>query len=198
MENLFSGIVGAIIGAGVAVFIHFSGKPKRRGMAYKVLRELRKKLETPKGEYCRTKTADDNYEIAQHLYRMVDGEILATAFRENPANYGENDLARLFQSKKFTRLTCEEVCDTNSQRTARANLMKVHSGASLVVIPKGERYVRIDGIFCKFKDDTYLTFLAFSNPSDPQANRGIIFREDIAESFFDYYYDLTRMYRTDN
>ncbi len=194
MENLFGGIVGAIIAAIVALFIHFSGKPKRRGMAYKVLRDLRKRLETPKGEYCRTKTSDDNYEIAQHLYNNVEGEIIATAFNENPANYGGSDLVRFFHQTKFTRLTCEDVCDQHSYTIAKENLLNIHKGASFIVIPKGEKYVRVDGMFCRFRDETYICFLAFHNPSNPQTNRGIIFREDIAESFFDYYKDLADKY----
>ncbi len=195
MESIVGAIAGALITAVVALYIHFSGKPKRRGMAYKVLRGLKKKLETPEGEYCRTKSADDNYEIAQHLYRTVQGEIIATAFHEDPANYGENDLVRLFHHRDFTRLTCEDVCNKDSQEIAMKNLSKVHKGASLIVIPQREKYVRLDGMFCRFRDESYLSFLAFRNPSDPRGNRGIIFREDIAESFFDYYKELAERYR---
>lgn len=198
MESIIGAILGSSITAIVALYIHFSRQPKRRGMAYKVLRDLKKKLESPKGEYCRTKTSDDNFEIAQHLYKKVEGEIVATAFHENPAIYGNNDLARLFQQKRLTRLTCEEICDKDSQNIARVNLSKVHKGASLVVIPKGEKYVRLDGMFCRFRDETYLCFIAFRNPSDPQANRGIIFREDIAESFFDYFKELANKYQNNN
>ena len=60
------------------------------------------------------------------------------------------------------------------------------------MIPKGEKYVRVDGMFCRFRDETYLCFIAFRNPSDPRANRGIIFREDIAEYFFNYYKELVK------
>jgi len=195
MESIIGAIAGALITAAVALYIHFSGKPKQRGMAYKVLHDLKKQLETPKGEYCRTKSADDNYEIAQHLYKTVEGEIIATEFHENPANYGENDLVRLFRHRDFTRLTCEDVCNISSREIATKNLLKVHKGASLIVIPQAEKYVRVDGMFCRFRDETYLCFLAFRNPSDPRGNRGIIFREDIAESFFDYYKELAERYR---
>ena len=129
MESIIGAIVGASITAVVALYIHFSSQPKRRGLAYEVLCELKKKLESPKGEYCRTKTADDNFEIAEHLYKSVEGEIIATAFHENPANYGDNDLARLFHQRELTILTCEEVCDKRSQEIARKNLSNVHKGA---------------------------------------------------------------------
>ena len=66
------------------------------------------------------------------------------------------------------------------------------------MIPRGEKYIRVDGIFCRFRDETYLSFIAFPNPSDPRANRGIIFREDIAESFFDYFKELAERYRKDD
>lgn len=195
MDNIIAALIGAIISAAVSLYIHFSGRPKQSGMAFEVLRDLKKKLETPKGEYCRTKTADDNYEIAQHLYKTVEGEIIATAFHEDPANYGENDLVRLFHQRDFTRLTCEDVCNKASQEIAKDYLSKLHKGASLIVIPQGEKYVRVDGMFCKFRDETYLCFLSFRNPSDNKENRGIIFREDIAESFFDYYKELAKRYR---
>ena len=198
MESIIGGVIGAVIMGAVALYIHFSGKPKRKGMAYKVLRGLKKKLEIPRGEYCRTKTADDNYEIAQHLYKNVEGEIIATAFHEDPAGYGENDLARLFRGRDFTRLTCEDICNKASQEIARRNLSKVHKGASLIVIPQHEKYVRVDGMFCRFRDETYLCFEALRNPSNPQANRGIIFREDIAEDLFDYYKELAEKYRANN
>ena len=136
MESIMGGIIGSFITAAASLYIHFRGQPKRSGMAYKVLRDLKKKLESPKGEYCRTKTADDNFEIAQHIYKTAESEIVATAFHENPADYGKNDLARLFHQKNLTRLTCEEICDKDSQKSARDNLSKVHKGTSLVVIPK--------------------------------------------------------------
>jgi len=194
MDNIIAAIISAIITASITLYIHFSRQPKRRGLAYKVLCELKKKLESPKGEYCRTKTADDNFEIAQHLYKKVEGEIVATAFHENPANYGENDLVRLFRQRDFIRITCEEVCDKKSQKIAKTNLSKIHKSASLVVIPKGEKYVRVDGMFCRFRDETYLCFISFRNPSNPKENYGIIFREDIAEIFFDYFKELAKKY----
>jgi len=78
-------------------------------------------LEEPEGEYHFTRSADDNYHAANHIYNHADGKIIATAFHENTSTYGERDLARAFKygGSLFTRITCQEVCDAESEKKAR-------------------------------------------------------------------------------
>jgi len=186
---LFSGIGGAIITAGVAYYIYLKSKKPPTGKAYEILKGLGKILEEPEGEYYFTRSADDNFNVANHIYNHADGGIIATAFLEDPSTYGERDLARAFKygGSLFTRITCEEVCDTESEIKARESLSKILKGSTLVIIPKGEAITRIDGIFCRFNDNTHLSFIAFRHSKDPSKNRGIIFRDGIAKSFFEYY-----------
>jgi len=185
----FSGIGGAIITAGVAYYIYLKSKKPPAGKAYEILKGLGKILEEPEGEYYFTRSADDNFHVANHIYNHADGGIIATAFHEDPSTYGERDLARAFKygGSLFTRITCEEVCDTESEIKARESLSKILKGSTLVIIPKGEAITRIDGIFCRFKDNTHLSFIAFRHSKDPSKNRGVIFRDGIAKSFFEYY-----------
>ncbi|GAH28128.1 unnamed protein product, partial [marine sediment metagenome] len=51
---------------------------------------------------------------------------------------------------------------------------------------KGEAITRIDGIFCRFNDNTHLSFIAFRHSKDPSKNRGVIFRDGIAIIFHKY------------
>jgi hypothetical protein len=62
------------------------------------------------------------------------------------------------------------------------------------VIPAGERYVRLDGIFCRFNDSTHLCFFAFSDPKEARKNRGLVFRDGIAHQFFEYFDALAQQY----
>ena len=190
MDAIIGAVLGAGITGGVALYIHFTGRPKRSGIAYRVLAELHKKTETAQGEFFRTRSSNDDLEIAQHLYRSEAVEIIATAFHENPLEYGERDLLRLFQGRDFTRITSTNACPKESQQTARELLIQHHKGADLVVLPQDLPFVRIDGMFCRFRDNSYLCFLSFRNPSDASKNWGIVFRDDMAISFFEYYRDL--------
>ncbi len=64
------------------------------------------------------------------------------------------------------------------------NILK---GSNLIVIPEDAYITKIDGIFSKLSDDTYLTFIAFRNHEIPEKNKGVIFRDGIAKGFFEYY-----------
>jgi len=157
-ENITSGLIGSIITAMVTLFIYFHARFKKRGKAHKVLRELKKHFESTKGDYCYTKSANDNRDVAHQLFMKTDKEIIATSFNENPAIYANGDFAQHFQSRDFTRITCSDICDKDSQITALANLKSVHPGGKLVVLPDKIHFMKIDGMFCKFGDETYLTF----------------------------------------
>jgi hypothetical protein len=193
---VFGGAGGAIIAAAVAYYIYVKSKKPPTGKAYETLKGLGKILREPEGEYYFTRSADDNWHVANHIYGHADGGIIATAFHEDPATYGQRDLARSFKygGSLFTRLTCEEMCGFESEKKARESLSNILKGSTLTVIPKGEAVTRIDGIFCRFSDNTHLSFIAFRHPKDPGKNRGVIFRDGIAQSFFEYYEGLAEKY----
>jgi hypothetical protein len=50
-------------------------------------------------------------------------------------------------------------------------------------------------MFCSFADNTFLSFVAFHNPLNPEKNRGAIFRDGIAKSFFEYYEEIADKYK---
>ena len=196
LNVVFGGIGGAIIAAGVAYYIYLKSKKPPTGKAYEILKGLGKILEEPEGEYYFTRSADDNFHVANHIYNHADGEVIATAFHEDPSTYGERDLARSFKygGSLFTRITCEEICNSESEKKTREFMSKMLKGSALLVIPKAEAITRIDGIFCRLSDDTHLSFLAFRHPKDPGKNKGVIFRDGIARSFFEYYQGLIEKY----
>lgn len=185
-------ILGALIGAAVALFIYFRSHPPRRGLAYKLMKESDLKTDPARGEFYHSKTAGDNYEIAQHLYKSDAVAILGTAFHEDPAKHGDNDVPRSFHGRDFTWIACDNVCTGASPKNAAVSLKKAHAGGRLVILPATASYVKIDGMFCKFLDDTYLCFVAFRNLTNPGYNCGILFRDEFATSFFDYYSQLTQ------
>jgi len=196
LNSVFGGIGGAVITAIVAYYIYIKSKKPPTGNAYQILKGLGKILKEPEGEYYFTRSAKDNFYVANHIYNYTDGEIIATAFHEDPSSYGDRDLVRSFKygGSLFARITCEEVCDSDSEKKARDSLSKILKGSTLVVIPKGEAITRISGIFCRFNDNSHLSFIAFRNPKDPSKNNGIIFRDGIAKSFFEYYEELIEKY----
>ena len=190
----FGGIGGAAITAGVTLWIHQRSKKLPSGKAYEIIKKLERRLNEPEGEYHFTKSSDENYEVASEIYKEANGDVIATAFHENPVDYGvKGDIARSIQCS-FSRITAEEVCDNNSTVEAIANLNKIKPGASLIVVPKGEKFTRIDGMFCRLKDGSHLAFITFRNASNPSLNRGVVFRDGIAEGFYDYYFELKQRY----
>jgi len=194
--TLVVSFVSLVIGFLVSYLFYRLNKPGRNTKAYKLLRGFSRFLGKPLGEYYFTGSKDYNYRVAKYIYENADEQIIATSFNEDPSEYGENDLAISIKDKtNFTRLTNREVCSKQSEKKVRKFLSQSLKGSSLVLIPKGVSYTRIDGIFCKFGDDSYLTFFAFRDPLDVQNNNGVIFRDGIAKSYFVYYESLIKRYK---
>jgi hypothetical protein len=165
------------------------------GDAYEVLKKIGKRLKDPEGEYHFSRSATENYNIAKDIYSLSDGNVICTAFHENPLIYGPSDLVRCFRyGSLLRRITSEEFCNQASQEETRTNLHEACSGAKLIVIPMGQPYTRIDGIFCRYHDGTNLAFVAFRDPEHIEENMGVIFRNGIAEYFYEYYNKLATKY----
>jgi hypothetical protein len=195
LNIIFGGIGGVILASAIALYIHFSVKPKRSGLAYALLKKLQFLLKDSDAEYYFTKSANENYQVARLIYSDADAEIIATAFNENPEVYGESDLARGFRyGSLFTRITCEDICSAQSALHCKTIMAKILRGSSLVVIPRGEAITKIDGIFCRFKDDSHLCAISFRDPQNIEMNKGVVFRDGIAEGFFAYYKSITEKY----
>jgi hypothetical protein len=194
--TLLASLVSLAIGILVTYLFYKLSKPGRNTKAYKLLRGFSRFLGKPLGEYYFTGSKEYNYRVAKYIYENADEQIIATSFNEDPSIYGKNDLAILIKDKaNFTRLTNREVCGKESEKLVKKNISQFLKGSSLVIIPKDLSYTRIDGIFCKFGDDSYLTFFAFRDPQNTQKNKGVIFRNGIAKSYFEYYESLMRQYK---
>ena len=188
LNILVGGLGGAIISAVVALYIFHNSKPKQTGLAYELLGKLQFLLKTTAAEYYFTKSVDENYHVARLIYQEADADVIATAFNENPENYGESDLARGYRyGSHFTRITCHDVCPEPSAKVCKKTLTKILRGSKLIVIPRGEAITKIDGVFCRFRDSTYLCAISFRNPESLEKNKGVVFRDGIAEGFFEYY-----------
>jgi hypothetical protein len=196
VHYILSGLTGAALTAGMSYYIYTKSKKTPSGKSYEILKGLGKILEEPQGEYYYTRSSNDNYFVANHIYSHADGEIIATAFNEDPSTYGERDLVRMFKygGSLFTRITCEEVCSGESIEIAEKSLYAILKGSSFVVVPRGELLTRIDGIFCRFNDNTYLAFVAFRDAQDPSKNKGVIFRDGIANYYFEYFHAVKGKY----
>ncbi len=194
--TIVASFVSLVIGVIASYLFYKLSKPGRNTKAYKLLRGFSSFLGDPLGEYYFTSSKEYNYRVAKYIYENADGQIIATSFNEDPSEYGKNDLSISIKDKtNFTRLTNGEVCDKESEKRVKNSISRFLKGSSFVVIPKGLSYTRIDGIFCKFGDGSYLTFFAFRDPEDTQKNKGVIFRNGIAESYFDYYEKLIEQYK---
>jgi hypothetical protein len=134
----------------------------------------------------------DNFEIGKYLYENSNDskDLIATAFNETPFYNGPNgDLASKYNGESFTRLAYEEFCDDktlNSFKTAVGL-----ENASLVIIPKGTDFTRIDGMFIKYTDNSCLAFESLHSTS---GNRGIIFTGALAEKMYNYYSKLSESF----
>jgi len=196
IKVLLGGVIGALITASTNLFIHFRTKKKPSGHAYELLKKMEKLLETTEADYYFTQSADDNYNVCNHIYIHADATIIATAFNEDPSTYGKRDLIRSYRyGSLFFRITSEDVCNVAAQTETRTNMAELLPGSRLVVIPTGKPFTRIDGIFCKFKDNTYLCAMAFRDPNNISKNRGVVFRNGIAKGFYEYYQKLIDEYQ---
>jgi hypothetical protein len=200
-----------IIGIACSLFGVFAGfcldrlwgwQQKRKsgliGDASRIVTKLGAAVKSFEGYYFVAESPTDNYKIANHFYQNAIGEIIATSFRENPASYGERDLARNLPNggSNFTRISTSKICSTDDEQRAKNALDSILPGASLIVLPEGLFITSIDGIYCKLTDGTYLTFVTFPKTGDQHKNRGILFYGHIAKSFFDYYQDLKEAYKS--
>ena len=112
--------------------LHYSKNPKPAGLAYNLLKKLQFLLKSSASEYYFTKSADENYQVAKLIYSDSDAEIIATAFNENPEIYGESDIARGFRyGSLFTRITSNDVCNSESADKVRKTMQKIVRGSNL-------------------------------------------------------------------
>ncbi|MEK7795614.1 MAG: hypothetical protein AAB353_13845 [Candidatus Hydrogenedentota bacterium] len=193
---IVSAVVGAVLTGAVSLFIYNRSVERPSGDAYVFLRKLGKQLEKPAGRMYRTGSSNDNFKIANYIYDQAQAKLIATSFNEDPSTYGERDLARVYASRGrfFTRITAEDICPPDAQSVTRVNMEKYVPGSRLVVVPVGSLFTRVDGIFCRFEDDTYLAFVSFRNPADSRENAGVVFCDGIANGYFSYYDDLAGKY----
>ena len=193
---IFGGLGGAVIAAAVAFIIHYQSREKPTGKAYEILQKLGKFLEKPKGGYYFTKSANDNYKVAQLIYSHSDSEIICTAFNENPKLYREADLIRGFNfgGSLVTRITCRNVCSEQDEIDVKNSMTRILKGSNLLVLPENLYLTKIDGIFAKLHDDTYLTFIEFMDHERSDNNKGVIFKDGIAKGFYEYYERIVDSY----
>lgn len=161
------------------------------GLAHDIISKLGKSVHSFTGNYFIAQSPNDNFRITKHVYEHVTGDVIATCFRENPVRYGEQDLARLLPAgASFARLTTETVCPESDRRAAEDALKQLVPNAKIVNVPSGDYFTRIDGIYAKLSDDTYIAFVTFPKMGTEHRNRGIIFYGNTAKAFYDYHLDL--------
>ncbi len=165
------------------------------GNACRIVKKLGPTVRSFEGYYYVAEDPTANYKTANHCYQNADGEIIATSFRENPANYGERDLARNLPNggSNFTRISTSKICSKDDEQKAKSELDLILPKASLIVLPEELFITSIDGIYCKLTDGTYLAFVTF--PDIGIAQRGVLFYGHIAKYFFDYYHGLKEKYK---
>jgi hypothetical protein len=127
----------------------------------------------------------DNFFIAKYLFENFKGELISTTFNENPY-YGDKDLALKYKGNSFSRITSTNVCNNESIDNL-LNQYKNNKKFNLKVISNIEDFTRIDGMFLKFSDNSYLSFISLHHP---KGNKGLIIIDKTAESYFKYYKDL--------
>ena len=193
------GITCALIGVvlGFALDRLWGWQQKRKagltGKAHKIVIKLGLPTKEFAGNYYLSDSPTQNYKVTNHIFQHADGTIIATSFRENPAKYGERDLARNLPNggAGFTRITKADICGEDDAIIAKESLDSILPGASIVVLPENLFITSIDGIFCKLTDQTYLAFATFPKTGEQQRNRGILFYGEIAKAFFEYYRDIS-------
>jgi len=139
------------------------------------------------GNYAITETTQDNWVVAARLYTKLDGNIIGTAFFEQPY-YGESDLASgIRKGASFYRLSIRDVCTKESEESLNAVFRKIQCDANLVVLPEKTEISKIGGIFCKFPDSSHVAFIALNNYGNDSSNKGMIFSGVIAQQLYNYY-----------
>jgi len=161
------------------------------GQAHSIISKLGRSVQSFAGYYFLSSSPTENFKIVSHVYEHVVGEVIGTCFRENPASYGERDLARLLpKGASFTRLTTDRVCPPQDRDSAEKVLRELVSNGKIVMVPSNEHFTSIDGIYAELSDGTHIAFVTFPKMGPEHKNRGIVFYGHIARSFFTYYRDL--------
>lgn len=193
---IFSGAGGSAITVVFNYLQNRSSREKPRGFAKELLHKIGKFLKSKKLDYYISDSTDENKIIAEFIFAHSNSTIIATAFCEDPSIYGEDDLAFQFEQggSFFTRITCEDVCPPDSQDKVKSLLATKLPGSKLIVIPKEDILTKIDGIFCRFHDGTYLCQIALRNPDPKGNNMGTVFHDGISRVFYDYYKKLSEKY----
>ena len=161
------------------------------GQAHDIISKLGKSVQSFTGNYFLSNSPTDNFRITKHVYEHAAGEVIGTCFRENPVDYGQQDLARLLpKGASFARLTTDAVCPESDRTKAEAVLKELLPDAKVVSVPSSERFTSIDGIFMELSDGTHIAFVTFPKTGTEHHNRGIVFYGHTAKAFFEYYRDL--------
>lgn len=161
------------------------------GQAHDIIAKLGKSVQSSTGNYYLSNSPTDNFNIANHVYKHAAGDVIGTCFRENPADYGEQDLARLLpKGASFCRLTTDNVCPEDDRQKAEVALKELVPKAQVVNVPSSEYFTSIDGIFTELSDGTHIAFVTFPKTGNDHHNRGIVFYGNTAKAFFDYFEDL--------
>jgi hypothetical protein len=170
------------------------GKKRRAGLtgqAHGIITRLGNSVQSFNGYYFLSNSPTDNFRVAKHVYEHAAGEVIGTCFRENPACYGEQDLARLLpKGASFARLTTDRVCTEADRAASEAALKTLVPNAKIVSVPSGDYFTSIDGIFTELSDGTHIAFVTFPKTGTEHHNRGIVFYGHTAKAVFEYCRDL--------
>ena len=168
-------------------------KKKRAGLtgqAHNIIAKLGSSVQSFDGYYFLSSTPTENFKIVKHVYEHAAGDVIGTCFRENPAKYDEQDLARLLPvGASFARLTTDRVCPASDLAVARDALAQLVTNSKIVTIPSSEFFTSIDGVFTELSDGTHIAFVTFPKVAE-KSNRGVIFYGHVARAFYSYYREL--------
>ena len=194
---LVGALAGVVAGAVVVLLLRRGKGPRASGAAAGIMRALGKAGSVSAQACVFSGSARGERGIIEAVYRMADGETIATAFFEDPAALGQDDPARALEQgyALLTRITCDDVCDRESVDRARESMREFLPGARLVPVPMDEAFTRLDGVFCKLADHSFLALVTLRGPSAPADNRSVVFSGDAARQLFDQYRALANEYR---
>ncbi|MES9900962.1 MAG: hypothetical protein ABW148_18345 [Sedimenticola sp.] len=165
------------------------GNEEQSDQALEAIKYIKETLHPEKvsGNYEITETTQANWIIAARLYTKLDGDIISTALFESPY-YGESDLASgIRKGASFTRITNREQCDQGAETSLNEVFSRIECDAKLKVLQKNTEISKIGGIFCKFPDSSYVSFIAMNNYGNNGSNQGIVFSGVIAKQLHQYY-----------